>query len=199
VRCGTPATRKAGRGIHSHAGKPQPYPPAGLPDLPRARVERTGRAGRARDRSRQGNPQKRVPPIAPPRYAPVMQLSRLLEELTRAAERAGIKVRSEVFDPNLSDVKRPRGGLCTLRGARLLLIDAKLPLPERIAIVAEALAAVDLDHLFLPPIVRATIGAYAAPKALDGYSLPPSGAPANDSTGPPAPLPLARARRRDEA
>lgn len=142
-----------------------------------------------------------------------MQLSRLLEELTRAAERAGIKVRSEVFDPNLSDVKRPRGGLCTLRGARLLLIDAKLPLPERIAIVAEALAAVDLDHLFLPPIVRATIGAYAAPKDFDGYPLPPPGTPANDGAvtpgrapahapahpGAPAPLPLVRARRRDEA
>ena len=45
-----------------------------------------------------------------------MELARLFEELTRAAERAGVRVRTEPFDPNLSDVKRPRGGLCTLRG-----------------------------------------------------------------------------------
>src|SRR6201996_3668660 len=90
-----------------------------------------------------------------------MELARLLEELTLAAERAGVRVRMETFDPNLSDVKRPRGGICTLRGERLILVDAKLPLPEQIATVAEALARVDLEHLFLPPIVRATIGAYA--------------------------------------
>jgi hypothetical protein len=90
-----------------------------------------------------------------------MELGRLLEELTRAAERVGIRVRMEIFDPNLSDVKNPRGGLCTLRGERLILVDAKLPLPDKIATVAGALATVDLEHLFLPPIVRATIGAHA--------------------------------------
>jgi hypothetical protein len=90
-----------------------------------------------------------------------MELARLLDELTRAAERAGVQVRTETFDPNLSDVRRPRGGICTLRGARLILVDAKLPLPEQIATIAEALAGVDLEHLFLPPIVRATIGAYS--------------------------------------
>ena len=93
-------------------------------------------------------------------YVSRMELARLLDELTHAAERAGIRVRTESFDPNLSDVKRPRGGLCTLRGERILLVDAKLPLPERIATIAEALASVDLEHIFLPPIVRATIGAY---------------------------------------
>src|SRR3954464_11604381 len=125
-----------------------------------------------------------------------MQLERLLEELTRAAERAGIQVRTEVFDPNLSDVRRPRGGLCTLRGARLILVDAKLPLPERIATVAAALAEVDLDHLFLPPIVRATIGAYAQSSLGDEATLPPPRRAANDGAAPARmPLPLARARR----
>lgn len=97
-----------------------------------------------------------------------MELGRLFDELLRAAERAGVRVRSEPFDPALSDVKRPRGGMCTLRGERLILVDAKLPLPERIATVASALASVDLEALYLPPIVRATIGAYApVPRAHD--------------------------------
>lgn len=129
-----------------------------------------------------------------------MELGRLLEELVRAAERAGIAVRSEVFDPNLSDVKRPRGGLCTLRGARLILIDAKLPLPERIATIAGALADVNLDHLFLPPIVRATIGVYRAtprPTTEESWLLPRTAA--NDGGGPPqAPRPPVRARRRED-
>ncbi len=79
-------------------------------------------------------------------------------------------MRTETFDTNLSDVRRPRGGICTLRGARLILVDAKLPLPEKIATIAEALAGVDLEHLFLPPIVRATIGAYAP--VVEGASAP---------------------------
>lgn len=114
-----------------------------------------------------------------------MELPRLFDELTRAAERAGIRVRSEAFDPNLSDVKRPRGGLCTLRGERIILVDAKLPLPERIATVAEALAGVDLDNVFMPPVVRATIGAYAP-------------VPSADAPPPPRPKPalrLVRGRR----
>lgn len=128
-----------------------------------------------------------------------MQLGRLLDELIRAAERAGIQVRTEVFDPNLSDIKRPRGGLCTLRGARIILVDAKLPLPERIATIAAALAEVDLDHLFLPPIVRATIGAYAEAPRPDDDWLPPARAAANDGAPPPRePLPLARTRRRED-
>jgi hypothetical protein len=106
-----------------------------------------------------------------------MQLGRLFDELSHAAERAGIRVRAEPFDPNLSDIKRPRGGLVTLRGAKIILVDAKLPLPERIATVAAALAEMDLDHLFLPPIVRATIGAYRSSSAEP--EVPPT-FPAND-------------------
>ena len=119
-----------------------------------------------------------------------MELGRLFDELTHAAERAGIRVRSEVFDPNLSDVKRPRGGLCVLRGERILLVDAKLPLPERIATVAEALAGVDLEHVFMPPIVRATIGAYAP--VVD--ALPPPRPPPRPLARPP--LRLVRGARR---
>ncbi|MFO0758451.1 MAG: hypothetical protein U0359_18305 [Byssovorax sp.] len=106
-----------------------------------------------------------------------MHLGRLLDELCLAAESAGIRVRTDAFDPNLSDVKRPRGGLVTLRGDKVILVDGKLPLPERIATMATALAELNLDHLALPHIVRATIGAYR--RGAGKPDLPPA-FPAND-------------------
>ncbi len=89
-----------------------------------------------------------------------MDLPRLLDELINAAQKCGIDVRIEPFDPGLSDEKFPRGGLCMVHGKQMILVDAKAPLPDRIAMVAAALSTVDLEHLFLAPIVRATIGAY---------------------------------------
>src|SRR5262249_47690124 len=115
-----------------------------------------------------------------------MELSRLLEELTLAARKVGITVRSEPFDSSLSDSKRWRGGLCLVRGQPVILIDSKAPLADRIAMLAAALATVELDHVFLPPIVRATIGAYG-----------------REATGPkvtatPDPLPPVRAKWRPD-
>src|SRR5262249_55600606 len=104
-----------------------------------------------------------------------MELDRLYDELVRTAERAGVRVRAEPFDPNLSDVKRPRGGLCILRGVRILLVDSNLPLPERIGIVAGALSTIDLEHLYVTPRVRQAIAEHAS--SPDG--LPQS--PSNDS------------------
>jgi hypothetical protein len=115
-----------------------------------------------------------------------MELARLFEELAKAARRSGIDVRVEPFDPGLSDERRPRGGLCTVFGKRIILVDARAALPDRIAMIAAALATVDLDHLFLPPIVRATIGAYQHE------------APAPRVTSAPDPMPIARAKWRDD-
>ena len=89
-----------------------------------------------------------------------MDLGRLFDELVRAANKADITVRSESFDPNLSDARKWRGGLCVVRGKRVIIVDQRAPLVDRIATVAASLASVDLEHVFLPPIVRATIGAY---------------------------------------
>jgi hypothetical protein len=114
-----------------------------------------------------------------------MELWRLFEELTKAAKRCGIIVRIEPFDPGLSDEKRPRGGLCTLFGKPIILVDAKAPMPDRIAMVAAALGTLDLEHMFLPPIVRATIGAYKRE------------APAPPMPTMTEPQPLARAKWRD--
>jgi hypothetical protein len=111
-----------------------------------------------------------------------MELARLLEELERAAERLGVPVRTEPFDPGLADGRRPRTGLCTVKGARLILVDARAPLPDRIAILAASLAALDHESLYLQPIVRATIAAYR---------------PASVSPEPVTALPLRRTKPYD--
>lgn len=102
-----------------------------------------------------------------------MDLERLLGELVQAAERLGVPVRSEPFDPGLADGRRPRSGLCTVHGSRIILIDSNAPLPDRIALTAGALASLDHEALYLTPLVRATIAAYR-PMA----EVAPEGAPA---------------------
>ncbi|MFO0592390.1 MAG: hypothetical protein U0441_32905 [Polyangiaceae bacterium] len=89
-----------------------------------------------------------------------MELAQLYQELLSAARKMGVDVRAEPFDPGLSDATRPRGGLCTIRGRHMILVDARGSLPDRIATLAGALSQMDLDSVFLPPVVRATIGAY---------------------------------------
>ena len=97
-----------------------------------------------------------------------MELPRLYEELTLAAEKAGISVRTEPFDKAVPEKQGGRGGLCRLKGEWIVLIDARAPLVDRIAALAAALAEVDLDDVYMAPVARATIGAYAAKPRLIG-------------------------------
>jgi hypothetical protein len=97
-----------------------------------------------------------------------MELPRLYDELTLAAEKAGISVRTEPFDKAVPEKQGGRGGLCRLKGEWLLLVDARAPLVDRIVALASALAEVDLEDIYMPPVVRATIGAYAAKPRLIG-------------------------------
>jgi len=116
-----------------------------------------------------------------------MELGRLLQELIQAARKVGITVRAEPFDPNLSDGKTKwRGGLCVVRGEKLILVDERAPLVDRIATIAAALSQVDLEQVFLPPIVRATIAAYQ--KEASGRPIP-------QTRGP---MPPVRAKKRRE-
>jgi hypothetical protein len=103
---------------------------------------------------------KRAPVVVDARTLDAMDLARLFDELIHAANKADITVRAESFDPNLSDARKWRGGLCVVRGKRVIIVDQRAPLVDRIATVAASLASVDLEHVFLPPVVRATIGAY---------------------------------------
>lgn len=53
----------------------------------------------------------------------------------------------------------------------MILIDAELTARERIAILAQALGTFDLDALYLPPLVRATIRAHGSTRFLEPRPL----------------------------
>jgi hypothetical protein len=80
----------------------------------------------------------------------------MLAELDGLASRLGIDVRVEALE---GGVPEPRGGLCYLRGRPLILVDDSLPIADRISIMATALAHFDLEGIYVPPAVRARIGA----------------------------------------
>jgi hypothetical protein len=80
----------------------------------------------------------------------------VLSELHRLAARIGIAVRAEAFNTNVIE---GRGGLCWLRGQPIVVMDAALPLLDKIGVMAEALAAFDLEAIYVPPFLRAKIRA----------------------------------------
>ncbi len=82
---------------------------------------------------------------------------RLLDELTEAAERLGIKVRREKL---LREVGyRARGGACRLRESDLVIIDRDQPAHEQLEILAEALHGRDLEAVYLSPAARRIVQA----------------------------------------
>ena len=87
-----------------------------------------------------------------------MTPARVLAELTALAGRLGVEVRAEPFARGLLG---GRGGLCWLDGKALVVMDEKLGLEERIAVLAEALAkgGFDVEAATLAPQVRERIEA----------------------------------------
>ncbi|MBD3175837.1 MAG: hypothetical protein GF320_11700 [Armatimonadia bacterium] len=73
----------------------------------------------------------------------------LLEALEELAGRLDIRIRRESF--------RGDGGLCTLRGERLIIMNKSRTPAEQIDLLAASLGQVDLDGLFVPPQVREEI------------------------------------------
>ncbi|MEI7894778.1 MAG: hypothetical protein WCI05_16900 [Myxococcales bacterium] len=78
----------------------------------------------------------------------------IFAELQKLAKRLDIVVRSEPFELR---VLEGRGGLCWLRGQPTVLMDSESPLVDKIGVLAEALAAFNVEVLYLPPIVRRRI------------------------------------------
>jgi hypothetical protein len=107
-----------------------------------------------------------------------LQPQELAQALEALAARLGIPVRYELMD-RATVPGRHGGGLCRLRGQPLILVDEALGARERVAVLAQALGTFDLDGIYLPPLVRATIRAHGNSHLLE-------------------PRPLARAKNRGD-
>jgi hypothetical protein len=78
----------------------------------------------------------------------------VLRELEKLAASLGIDVRFDSWDARVLET---RGGLCTLRGKSMIVVDSALPLLDKIAVLSEALSMFDLEAIYVPPVLRARI------------------------------------------
>ena len=75
-----------------------------------------------------------------------MTLDQLLKELEELAARSGITIRYEKGDFD--------GGYCILKAERLIVVNRKLPAGRKASVVAQAIAEVGVEELYLKPAVR---------------------------------------------
>lgn len=75
-----------------------------------------------------------------------MTQDQLLKELEELAEKSGIAVRFEKGDFD--------GGYCILKDERIIVINKRLAAPKRTSILAQALAEVGIEEIYLKPAVR---------------------------------------------
>lgn len=98
-----------------------------------------------------------------------------LRELEAIARQVGAPVRYEAMRVGLPrDDRRVtgRGGLVRVRGAASIVCDESLPPIDKVFVLAEALAALDVEYLHLPNLVRSLIRKRPAqPPADEGASL----------------------------
>lgn len=79
----------------------------------------------------------------------------LFNEFLLAAEKLGVEVRIEPFEtPAVSG-----GGMCLLRGEKLVLLDAHAPLTNRTLALALALSELENETVYMAPEAREFIEA----------------------------------------
>jgi hypothetical protein len=66
-----------------------------------------------------------------------------LRELQTLCERLGVRVRTDRFAPNATR----RGGLCVLRGERVVMLDESLPILDKIGVLVEVLRSMNMEPL----------------------------------------------------
>jgi len=77
-------------------------------------------------------------------------MASMLAVLEEGLRKLGVEVR--IVD--IPGDARVQGGLCTIRGTRVVLVSGAAPPAERISILVRALAALDTESIYLPPAVR---------------------------------------------
>jgi hypothetical protein len=75
-----------------------------------------------------------------------MTTEQILKELEELADRSGIAIRYEKGDFD--------GGYCVLKTDRLIVVNRKLASGRRASVVAQAIAEVGVEELYLKPAVR---------------------------------------------
>jgi len=80
----------------------------------------------------------------------------VIEQLEELARGFGIEIRYEpiTLDEEIINVV---GGLCKLRGEKLLIINSKAPVRDKIQALARALSNFDLDLIYIRPAIRALL------------------------------------------
>ncbi len=78
----------------------------------------------------------------------------LLRHLTDLVEKLDIQVRYDILgDEEIGG----KGGHCRLKDQRLLIVDSRLPLPEKIRLFLDVLRQQDLESIYVPPLIRKMI------------------------------------------
>jgi len=75
-----------------------------------------------------------------------MTHEQILSELEQLASNCSITIRYEKGDFD--------GGYCVLKAERLIVINKRLALVRRAAVLAQGLAEVGIDEVYLKPVVR---------------------------------------------
>jgi len=75
-----------------------------------------------------------------------MTQEQIINELEDLASKSGIAIRYEKGDFE--------GGFCVLKAERLIMVNKKLAPGKRASIVAQGLAEIGIDELYLKPAVR---------------------------------------------
>ncbi|MGB2867934.1 MAG: hypothetical protein WBD36_05750 [Bacteroidota bacterium] len=70
----------------------------------------------------------------------------ILKELEQLAVQSGIGIRYEKGDFE--------GGFCVLKAERIIVVNKKLAPPKRASVVAQGLAEVGIEEVYLKPVVR---------------------------------------------
>jgi hypothetical protein len=78
-----------------------------------------------------------------------MTNEQILSELELLADKCGISVRYEKGDFD--------GGYCVLKSERLIVINKRLPTVRRASVLAQGLAEVGINEIYLVPAVRTYI------------------------------------------
>ena len=89
-------------------------------------------------------------PGRPSAYHGPVDLVRLMDALVAGAGKLGVEVRVEPLTAGTTTA----GGLCHLSGRAVVLLDERAALADRASVLAQILASLDHESIYLPPEAR---------------------------------------------